>query len=55
MSRDRSKQSSGLITKAGREVKSLRNTERRNAAVVLAHGDISWILIRNLNKMMHML
>lgn len=55
VSRDRPSLSSGLITKAGREVKSLKNTERRNKAVVLAPGSISRMAIRNLNTMMHML
>lgn len=34
VSRDRSNPNSGLITKAGGEVKSLRNSEGRNEAVV---------------------
>lgn len=55
VSRERSSLNSGLKTKAEREVKSLKNTERRNEAVVLAPGSLSRMAIRNLNTMMHML
>lgn len=54
-SRDRSYSDSRLITKSGREIKSLQTLKREIRQWVLAHGIITRMAIRNLNRVMHSL
>ena len=55
MSTERANPSSRFLTRAGKEVKSLGNTEEGNQAVDLAPGSVRRMAIRSLNRMMYVL